>query len=276
MSLKRFILSQKNKLNRFFFARKIRFISKFYGYKKRKIFIDCGTHLGMGFSRLSSLLNLNEEWEVYGFEANPYVYSKYLENINSNEYPTLRNKNISLFNKAVWTSDEGISFSLRGISEKHYDLNFKNGKDEDNPFYKKSWEPPLANLGAKKYGLSKEEIIKIPWDGGSCITEIKNKIKDSSDRDELYTWHEKVEVESIDLSKWIIENFKKTDLIILKLDIEGSEYPVLKKMFENKSIEYVNYAFVEWHDWFIPEYKELTNEFKSKFKKLNVGLKGWG
>ena len=41
----------------------------------RKVFIDCGTHLGMGFSRLSTELNVDHTWEVFGFEANPEVVS---------------------------------------------------------------------------------------------------------------------------------------------------------------------------------------------------------
>ena len=72
----------------------------------RKIFIDCGTHLGMGFSKLSSALNINHEWDVYGFEANPIVYDQYVKNIQSGNYPPLVNQNISLENKAVWTSDD--------------------------------------------------------------------------------------------------------------------------------------------------------------------------
>ena len=42
----------------------------------RKIFIDCGSQLGMGLCKLSSALNINHEWDVYGFEANPIVYDQ--------------------------------------------------------------------------------------------------------------------------------------------------------------------------------------------------------
>ena len=53
----------------------------------RKIFIDCGTHLGMGFSKCASMFNIDHNWEIFGFEANPYVYEGYIKNIQSEKYP---------------------------------------------------------------------------------------------------------------------------------------------------------------------------------------------
>ena len=42
-----------------------------------KVFLDCGTHLGMGFSRLVPIVGIDEAWDVYGFEANPIVCKEY-------------------------------------------------------------------------------------------------------------------------------------------------------------------------------------------------------
>jgi len=54
-------------------------------------------------------------------------------------------------------------------------------------------------------------------------------------------------VECVDLGMWIKENFNEDDHIILKLDIEGSEYDILEKMATDGSIEYVNKLFCELH-----------------------------
>ena len=183
----------------------------------RFIFIDCGTHLGMGFSRLAESLNIDHNWEIYGFEANPYVFDGYVKNIKSEKYPILSDKNINLENKAVWISDEGIEFSLRGITKHHYDT-----------CYNDDWKSDLATMVGEHNGLDVEESLDIPWDGGSCAAKFKDKIKDTPERDELYEWHETIKVESIDLSQWIINNFSKNDHIVLKMDIEGSEYEILK------------------------------------------------
>lgn len=53
--------------------------------------------------------------------------------------------------------------------------------------------------------------------------------------------------QGIDFDRWIKENLKKTDRIVLKLDIEGAEYKVLPHMIKNGSIDYVDQIFIEWH-----------------------------
>tara|TARA_B100001113_G_C21104862_1_gene620408 strand:- start:949 stop:1650 length:702 start_codon:yes stop_codon:yes gene_type:complete len=231
----------------------------------RRIFIDCGTHLGMGFSKLAETLNIDHNWEIYGFEANPYVFDGYVKNIESGKYPILSDKNINLENKAVWISDEGIEFSLRGITKHHYDT-----------CYGDDWKNDLATMVGEHNGLEVEESLDIPWDGGSCAAKFKDKIKDTPERDELYKWHETIKVESINLSQWIIDNFSKDDYIVLKMDIEGSEYEILPKMIEDGSINYINAAFIEWHDWVMPDYFNTTSGLVNSLRQANVQLGGWG
>ena len=55
------------------------------------------------------------------------------------------------------------------------------------------------------------------------------------------------EVECVDISKWIKENFTKDDFIALKLDIEGAEYDVIKKMYDDGAIEYIDKFYIEIH-----------------------------
>lgn len=54
-------------------------------------------------------------------------------------------------------------------------------------------------------------------------------------------------VETIDFSQWLLDTFKKTDTLIVKLDIEGAEFTVVDKMIADGSIEYINKIFVETH-----------------------------
>ena len=177
----------------------------------------------------------------------------------------LIDKNFNLENKAVWISDEGIKFSLRGITKHHID-NYQN----------ETWKSDLATMVGEHHGVEEKEALEIPWDGGSCVTELKEQIKDTEERDKLYKWHEDIEVESIDLSKWIIENFDRNDLIVLKMDVEGAEYKILPKRFEDGSVNYINYAFIEWHDWVMPEFGNSTAELATRLQQANVQLGGWG
>ena len=56
-----------------------------------------------------------------------------------------------------------------------------------------------------------------------------------------------IDVECLDISKFIVNNFKKDDYIILKIDIEGAEYDLLNYMLSTGCLDYINDLFVEFH-----------------------------
>ena len=44
----------------------------------------------------------------------------------------------------------------------------------------------------------------------------------------------------VDISKWIQENTRKEDYVIFKLDVEGAEFDVVKKMLKDGTFEWVD------------------------------------
>lgn len=60
-------------------------------------------------------------------------------------------------------------------------------------------------------------------------------------------YHRPLKIESIDFSKWLLDNFSKDDYIVLKMDIEGAEYDVLDKMIKDETILYLNELQIEFH-----------------------------
>jgi FkbM family methyltransferase len=56
-----------------------------------------------------------------------------------------------------------------------------------------------------------------------------------------------VTVECIDFSRWIRRNFSRRDHLVVKMDIEGAEYPVLERMVADGTIDYVKELIVEFH-----------------------------
>jgi FkbM family methyltransferase len=54
-------------------------------------------------------------------------------------------------------------------------------------------------------------------------------------------------VECVDFSRWIMRNFTERDHLVVKMDIEGAEYPVLEKMVAEGTIDYVSELIVEFH-----------------------------
>lgn len=51
----------------------------------------------------------------------------------------------------------------------------------------------------------------------------------------------------VDLSRWIRENLDSVDHLVLKMDIEGAEYPILRKMIQDGTISLVRELYVEFH-----------------------------
>lgn len=97
--------------------------------------------------------------------------------------------------------------------------------------------------------------------------------------DSLYN---SVEVQCIDLSKFILDNFSKDDFIVVKMDIEGAEYEVLRKMIKDESLNYINDIYVEFHshkdEYAIlenGENKESTFKLIDEIKSLGINFTHW-
>jgi len=83
-----------------------------------------------------------------------------------------------------------------------------------------------------------------------------------------------INVETIDFSKYIVENFKRKDYIVLKIDIEGKEYDLLEHMIKNNSISYINKIYCEWHYHKIKKHWDNYHKIKIKNKKRHDKLIG--
>jgi len=95
-------------------------------------------------------------------------------------------------------------------------------------------------------------------------------------------FHKEVEacdVSSIDMSNWILSNFEERDYIILKMDIEGSEYDVLEKMIGDGSMSFIDELWIEFH-WSKcgvskQRHDELVRKINTFKIKLDPHWDGW-
>ena len=83
-------------------------------------------------------------------------------------------------------------------------------------------------------------------------------------------FHLQREVPCFDFSRFVSENFSKDDNIIVKMDIEGSEYDVLEKMVVDGTIEYINHMSVEWHARFFINKEEAEKREANLIEKLKT------
>ena len=73
-------------------------------------------------------------------------------------------------------------------------------------------------------------------------------------------------VKTIDISKFIKENFNKEDYIILKMDIEGAEYKVLDKLLKDKTFKYIDKLVLEFHGAKIQDLYPFFEKMREKNK----------
>ncbi|MEO8381601.1 MAG: FkbM family methyltransferase [Acidobacteriota bacterium] len=54
-------------------------------------------------------------------------------------------------------------------------------------------------------------------------------------------------VPTIDFAAWLRVTARRFERIIIKMDIEGAEYPVLERLVETRAIKVIDRLLVEWH-----------------------------
>lgn len=79
---------------------------------------------------------------------------------------------------------------------------------------------------------------------------------------------EKVTVNCFDFSVWLADNFTQEDKVVVKMDIEGAEFPVLRKMLEERTASIPEIMMVEFHpnkvvDYTTDDKLELITKLKN-------------
>jgi FkbM family methyltransferase len=91
-------------------------------------------------------------------------------------------------------------------------------------------------------------------------------------QDGKLVFNKKTNIGCIDLSKYLKNNFDINDFIICKLDVEGAEYDILKQLILDKTIDYIDLLFVEFHCSYFHNKEEILQIelfIKETLKKSN-------
>ncbi len=88
------------------------------------------------------------------------------------------------------------------------------------------------------------------WSTGSSLLSVKSNV-----REDTY-----VEVELVDLAAFIRGLGRRVRL--LKMDVEGMEAPILKRLIDEGIIDLIDHVFVETHDDRIPSLRQETDEIR--------------
>lgn len=121
---------------------------------------------------------------------------------------------------------------------------------EPNPAFKSMLqEVVLAPFAGNKYHFHPEAVWIKDCELDFYLAENplgSSVLKEKGGRSKLDKAHP-IKVKAIDFSQWIKSNFDRDDFIVLKLDIEGAEYQVLRKMADEGTIYYIKDLYVDWH-----------------------------
>lgn len=115
---------------------------------------------------------------------------------------------------------------------------------EPDPRFWRSYQDLEKHTLYKKVVWIRDGKIKFylsdtPLGNGSSV--IKEKRTGNLDKDNPIT------LRCIDFSQWVKKHFTPEDYIFIKMDIEGAETEVLKKMMEDKTLSYIDKLSVSFH-----------------------------
>jgi hypothetical protein len=237
----------------------------------KKVYIDCGTHLGEGLKKHIEECGIDQDWSIFTFEANKYTYDIFQKEIKKDSLPDrykwAKWENIKYHNKAVWVYDGEIDFYCSSTADVDY---LKKGM----PDFIAMHDDMVLNGDL----LIPHQRTDYPVDGSSTILPEHLKAtlhKEGNFIQKTLDWSNKTIVECFDFSKWMKENIKEEDYVICKIDIEGAEFEVLKKCISDDTLRLIDCLDVEFHHFKNDEYTRDHNYIMSEVQRLGITFRNW-
>ena len=114
------------------------------------------------------------------------------------------------------------------------------------------------NDKVKLYYHLASDYDELRWSTGSSLLNFKgNVFPDKYD-----------EVEAIDLAEFI--RALDADVKVLKLDVEGVEYAIIRGLIESGLLTRIEHIFVETHEKQVPELQVDTDNLHALIKSMNI------
>jgi FkbM family methyltransferase len=115
-----------------------------------------------------------------------------------------------------------------------------------------------CNKTVKLFFHEKSDEDEVYWSTGSSVL----SFKDNGDA------NKSCEVEGVNLVEFI-QNLNRDDAIV-KIDVEGAEYPIINKIIDAGLHHHIGVILVETHDDKIPELKKETDVLRQRVAELGL------
>jgi FkbM family methyltransferase len=192
--------------------------------KERQILIDIGANCGDSYKKLLREYPIHAEsanTEIFLFEANPITFKHFLSKLPARDprvkvYPYAVRANSTASTRMTFTIYYGKSM------EQYKDQEIQQMTCHENSILTGSLDDGDYRHGGKLY--------KVDEDG-------KTKLRQRKSR--------KVSVEVVNLKEWLRDlSLDKSDSVILKMDVEGSEFGILQELMTEQNL----FCLVDmWH-----------------------------
>jgi FkbM family methyltransferase len=81
-------------------------------------------------------------------------------------------------------------------------------------------------------------------------------------------------INCVDFGKFLKENFRMDDLVIVKMDIEGTEYDILIDLIKKEALKLVDHIAVEFHE-FVSPFKKPEDVLRKMIESTGVKFLSW-
>ncbi|MFE7837352.1 FkbM family methyltransferase [Streptomyces sp. NPDC057474] len=182
----------------------------------RKVFVDCGTNLGIVLNRFIHEL---PDHDFYAFEPNENL----MPSIRRQVEQAAHSPRVEISHSAVWTHDGTIDLFL--------------GHHESSTVMPGKRVPPMY--------------------------------------DQQIDYSAPVSVPATDFSSWLRRTVTADDHVVVKMDIEGAEYPVLTKLLADGTINLVSVLYIEWHFDRFPAMSRADHDQVANAVSACVDVRDW-
>jgi len=182
-----------------------------------KIFFDCGTHYGEGLRQFSDMFQMNEEWKIHTFEANPVTY----EVFKNRRLPHL-GSNVMAYNYAVTTYDGEIDMYIESP-----DTEIRDTGQGSSIVAKEKWNP---QNGILKF---REDLVPVP-----CI-DLSKFLELHSSEDDFIVMKLDVEGAEYDILDKMLEDMTLHRISHLFVEFHAKYFTNLEEM-QQRELNLVN------------------------------------
>jgi len=121
-----------------------------------------------------------------------------------------------------------------------------------------AWEPSMVDANAYKTNIVVS--TEVAWTRRGLVHFMQDGLNGQVGDHDFWPL-----LRCIDLARFI-KRFPTMDEVILKMDCEGGEYELLEHLMEKGVDERLSLAWIEWHDWAIPDAAERRASIERRLR----------